>query len=42
MSIWLTLLILVIVAAVISAAVLFGMTWADMRRMRRSRQSPAS
>lgn len=37
MSIWLTLLILVIVAAVISAAVLFGMTWADMRRMRRSR-----
>jgi hypothetical protein len=38
MSFWLTLLLLLIVAAVISAAVLFGMTWADMRRMRQMRQ----
>jgi len=34
MSFWLTLLLLVIVAAVISAVVVFGMTWSDMRRMR--------
>lgn len=34
MSFWLNLLLLIIVGAVISAAVLLGMTWADMRRMR--------
>lgn len=34
MSFWLNLLLLVIVGAVISGAVLLGMTWADMRRMR--------
>jgi hypothetical protein len=34
MSFWLVLLLLIMVAAVISAAVLFGMTWSDMRQMR--------
>ena len=34
MSFWLILVLLITVAALISAAVLFGMTWSDMRQMR--------